>query len=255
MKKLTPADIRDPQRKSGYTYVTYDTSDRNRIKRYRGQPGIGLTHGEPSSHTSTKRWRGPARLTALEAAQDYCDYVNGLPLSQRPKKLKTAGHKRSPRTPRQGPTPIEQKIAAMEKELRGLKRQREKESEGRQGYVYCIGEDPDSGGYPQDGGYIVFTNPTPDGRRSWRGSVRAVLPADALVIGERGVKIGHAVDPHKRIAELQTGNPRKLILLGYIKGTMEDEARFHQRFHKDNVLQEWFRPSRELLSLFVNKEG
>lgn len=226
---LTPDDIRNPRRQSGFNYVTRAHSTGSRT------PLWCARKGQFNKGTAATDWHGPCRKDPLEAAQDYCDYVNGSP-SRMPKRLKTAGHKqRTPRTPRKGPTATEQRIAELEKELRGLKRQREKDSSGRQGYVYCIAE----AAAPHEPTLVLTRK-------------KEVV---AALIGARGVKIGHAVDPHKRIAELQTGNPRKLILLGFIKGTMEDEAHLHQRFHKDNVLQEWFCPSRELLSLFVNKEG
>lgn len=68
------------------------------------------------------------------------------------------------------------------------------------------------------------------------------------LIGEGGkrcmfVKIGESRDdPSARLPELQTGNPRKLVLLGSIETDDRKalESKLHQRFIKHNVLQEWF---------------
>lgn len=64
------------------------------------------------------------------------------------------------------------------------------------------------------------------------------------------VKVGYARDAQFRIADLQTGNPRKLVILGVLRGTRQDERDLHARYIKDNVLGEWFRPTAELLSEF-----
>jgi hypothetical protein len=67
---------------------------------------------------------------------------------------------------------------------------------------------------------------------------------------ERYVKVGYSVNPEKRIAEVQTGNPRILEIVGYFPGTEEDERALHKQFGPSNKLQEWFRPTPALLSLF-----
>jgi hypothetical protein len=63
-------------------------------------------------------------------------------------------------------------------------------------------------------------------------------------------KIGYSVNPEKRVAELQTGNPRLLRLLYKMQGTLEDERRLHAKYAKDNVLQEWFEVTKELVLEF-----
>lgn len=68
---------------------------------------------------------------------------------------------------------------------------------------------------------------------------------------ERYVKIGYSTNPKKRIAEIQTGNPRVLEIVGFFEGTEEDERKLHARFSHSNKLQEWFRPAPALLSLFT----
>lgn len=67
---------------------------------------------------------------------------------------------------------------------------------------------------------------------------------------ERYVKIGYSVNPEKRIAEVQTGNPRVLEIVGYFPGTEEDERALHAKYATANVLQEWFHPTEALLSKF-----
>ena len=65
--------------------------------------------------------------------------------------------------------------------------------------------------------------------------------------GESAVKIGIAVDPLRRIRELQTGNARRLHLLMKI-GPMSEklaaatERKLHKRFKKWRLVGEWFEP-------------
>lgn len=69
-------------------------------------------------------------------------------------------------------------------------------------------------------------------------------------------KVGYSVNPRKRVAELQTGNPRPLALHCMKKGTVADEADLHAKYIQDNALQEWFVISKELLLEFdLNSEG
>lgn len=85
----------------------------------------------------------------------------------------------------------------------GVLRDRRAQREGKQGYVYLITESNEGGGL-------------------------------------RYGKIGYSVNPKKRVAELQTGNPRPLQLLYTMPGTEEDERRLHRKYIKENCLQEWF---------------
>ncbi len=95
----------------------------------------------------------------------------------------------------------------------GVMRDRRAQRAGKQGYVYLITEE---------------------------------LPGGALLYA----KIGYSVNPKKRVAELQTGNARKLVLLYAMPGTEEDERRLHTKYVKANVLQEWFRITPELICEF-----
>lgn len=86
------------------------------------------------------------------------------------------------------------------------------------------------------------------------GRMSFAEPGYVYCIGEErrshAVKIGFARDAEFRIADLQTGNPRKLVLLGVLRGTTADERDLHARFIADNVLGEWFTPTEELLAEF-----
>lgn len=54
------------------------------------------------------------------------------------------------------------------------------------------------------------------------------------------IKIGIAVSPSKRLAELQTGSPAKLHLLAAIPGGVEREADLHAQFASARIHGEWF---------------
>lgn len=55
-------------------------------------------------------------------------------------------------------------------------------------------------------------------------------------------KIGISTNPHKRLRELQTGNPEELILIyKYLaKNPIQLEKSFHNRYSYLNKINEWF---------------
>lgn len=61
------------------------------------------------------------------------------------------------------------------------------------------------------------------------------------------VKIGIAANPVRRLAELQTGSPEPLRILGVIPGGARLESQLHARFADDRLHGEWFRPSLAVL--------
>lgn len=190
---ITPKDIENPKRKSGYDHVGGPKRDR---RPGRTNPKPFQAESGTRSHPGTlPPWNGPRRHTALEAAQDYCDYINGNNI-QPTVTLKTAGHAYTVERDELDP-----EVAAAYGVIRDYKAQKR----GKQGYVYLIVEK-----------------------------------------GGRYGKIGYSVNPQKRIAEVQTGNPRPLKLFGTIKGTEETERALHAKYIKDNSIQEWFRLSDEL---------
>lgn len=187
---ITPKDIENAQSASGYAHVYVDNGGSTRPKPFRVRPSAEQrAAGIPGL---------PRRATALEAAWDYCNYVNGAGVAPT-HQLKSAGH---PSAPRKAPTARQQSQSA-------AKRKRE-----LKGFVYLIGEEGD----------------------------------------DRYVKIGETEksDPRYRLRELQTGNPRKLILLGYIQcaDRITTERNLHMKHIKLNHLQEWFRKDPVILQEF-----
>ena len=62
------------------------------------------------------------------------------------------------------------------------------------------------------------------------------------------IKIGFSEKhPEGRLKEFQTGNSNKLILLGFIEGTYQDESNLHEEFSQERIKEsEWFRSSPRL---------
>lgn len=71
-------------------------------------------------------------------------------------------------------------------------------------------------------------------------------------VGSPFVKIGWAVSPRKRLAELQTGCPHVLRMEAAIAGSRLHEAAFHDRFGHLHFRGEWFRRVGDL-ALFVDE--
>ena len=64
------------------------------------------------------------------------------------------------------------------------------------------------------------------------------------------IKIGFSEKhPQGRLKDFQTGNSNKLILLGYIEGTYQDEFNLHQEFSEERIRKdnEWFKSSPRLI--------
>lgn len=93
-------------------------------------------------------------------------------------------------------------------------------------------------------------------KRSGRGYIYLIAekPGVPRTVADP-VKVGYSDDPEGRPAGLQTGNSRKLHLLGFFPGTEADERKLHARYIKQNILGEWFRPTDELLSEFGLTRG
>jgi hypothetical protein len=58
--------------------------------------------------------------------------------------------------------------------------------------------------------------------------------------GDSPIKVGRAVNVPKRIRTLQTGNPRRLVLLRVMPGGVELEAQLHLRLREFRMQGEWF---------------
>ena len=60
------------------------------------------------------------------------------------------------------------------------------------------------------------------------------------------IKIGRSVNPQQRLAQLSTGSPVELIILGTISGGSNLEAELHRRFETLREKGEWFKANGEL---------
>ena len=71
------------------------------------------------------------------------------------------------------------------------------------------------------------------------------------------IKIGYTKrKPDNRLKQLNTGNNKKLYLLGYIQGDKKKEKELHLKFNKYRIRQngEWFLPSDELIE-YINQNN
>ena len=61
------------------------------------------------------------------------------------------------------------------------------------------------------------------------------------------IKIGFSDTPNKRLKDLQTGSPDRLVLIKTIPGDRETESNIHQQFSHCRLEGEWFASTDELL--------
>jgi hypothetical protein len=89
-----------------------------------------------------------------------------------------------------------------------------------------------------------FTDMRPRWKREqdyWNGAGYHRGFAYVIRAGEDGpIKIGKAMDPEARLAELQTGSWEELRLLHVVPGYGEMERRFHIRLRAAHIRGEWF---------------
>lgn len=129
---LTPKDLLNPKRKSGYNYVNSaggEGQGHGGGKPWHAQLRVGKGDGPGA------KWHGPRRVTTLEAAQDVCDFKNGQTLGVGVA-LKSHGHQR-PQRPKKSTHP---KRAAANRLIAEAKAD---ESADNSGYVYLIAEQYD----------------------------------------------------------------------------------------------------------------
>ena len=72
------------------------------------------------------------------------------------------------------------------------------------------------------------------------------------------IKIGWALDPPKRLKQLQTGASTKLKLLAAFPGTVKDEKMLHWIYADRHWHGEWFRPDDRILARIkkaIDKHG
>ncbi len=127
--KLTIEDIRNPARKSGFDHVNRANGAAPRKALWRAR-----LVGTSRKGATNIKFTGPIRETPEEAAQDYCDYINGLGDSVPSVVLNSHGHVReSVRRARN------EEVAALNARLKEIEDEQNSASD-HPGYVYLIGE-------------------------------------------------------------------------------------------------------------------
>jgi hypothetical protein len=196
---ITPDDLRNPSRKSGYNGVRKSVGP----KPYQANKRVAA--GKNGILTI-----GTRRATARQAAQDLCDYLNNNAQSA-PSGLKRAAHPKAKR---------KQLTAAQQVALDILRDARAKPK--AMGWVYLVVEQHPGAWKPSEWvAKVGWTSKNP---------------------------------PEARLNDYQAGNPRKLVMIGKIKGTKRKESNIHKRHIDKNVLGEWFRLDDALLSEFNLKQ-
>lgn len=61
------------------------------------------------------------------------------------------------------------------------------------------------------------------------------------------IKIGYAINPQKRLAEIQRMSPATLRILATIEGDRKREAELHRQYASLRIYGEWFRAEKRLL--------
>ena len=71
------------------------------------------------------------------------------------------------------------------------------------------------------------------------------------------IKIGYSKKPQKRLGVLQTSSPYKLLLLGTVPGTPDDEVSYHGKFATYRLQGEWFKGEiiEEVLTIIANHKA
>lgn len=69
------------------------------------------------------------------------------------------------------------------------------------------------------------------------------------------IKIGLAIEPERRLSELQTGNPHELTLRASVKGGRVAERKYHRSFSEFHIRGEWFEPAPAILSEIERIKG
>ena len=68
------------------------------------------------------------------------------------------------------------------------------------------------------------------------------------------VKIGRSDNPENRLAKLQTGNPHKLVLYGFIDNVSQElESELHRILDPFRLEGEWFRLTDEVIRFMISR--
>jgi hypothetical protein len=107
---------------------------------------------------------------------------------------------------------------------------------------------------PRGAGFGVFNTTAPEQRAFWTSRLEDPTFIYFIQSGEDGpIKIGFSNRPDRRLPELQTGNPRELILRHVIPGDTSVERQLHARFEPARIRGEWF--GREYLPVIITFAG
>jgi len=93
------------------------------------------------------------------------------------------------------------------------------------------------------------------GGARWSPERRQVAPRPAHAAPRPGgmtIKIGWALNVAERLATLQTASPQKLLVLGVLRGTIEQERLAHRLFAVHRLLGEWFAPGEDLMRFIAD---
>lgn len=73
----------------------------------------------------------------------------------------------------------------------------------------------------------------------------------------RHMKAGWSGNPIKRLADLQTGHPLPLKIIGIIPGSYSYEAAIHRTFHRYRTAGEWYRysPLKSVVDELIDANG
>lgn len=108
--------------------------------------------------------------------------------------------------------------------------------------------------HPGGAPFGAFDTTAPEQIEFWRSKIERPTFIYFIQSGEDGpIKIGYSVDPDRRLPQLQTGNPRGLILRHIIPGDRSVEHQLHTRFEPARIRGEWF--GREYLPVIATFAG
>jgi len=108
--------------------------------------------------------------------------------------------------------------------------------------------------HPGGAAFEVFDTSAPEQLEFWTSRLRDPTFIYFIQSGEHGpIKIGYSNKPARRVPELQTGNPKELLLRGVIPGDLTVERKLHERFEPARIRGEWF--GREYLPVIAAFAG
>lgn len=275
---LTIEDIRNPKRKSGFNHVTAAGGRSPQGGTVRGKPWCAVKRVKPGTGPGSF-WKGPRRAAAEEAAQDYCDYINGQKV-----KMLTIEDIRNPKRKsgfnyvnydhRSKKNPYRAQVGGSTSDPRYWRAEHWRPTaeaaaqdycdhiNGQQAATSAIRPTLKSAGHvgrrdriERDAEVEAALGVLRDARGRRKGKQGFVYLIGELEKGQPTpyVKIGYSTKPDARPAELQTGNPRPLRVLASMPGTEGPngtEGKLQQKYIQHNELGEWFEGCEDIFAEF-----